>query len=131
MFAMLDKKFSRELLKRSLEIIDDESKWVQGPMAIDDDGNNTGPLAPNACAWCCAGAMELAFAQLTDWNADNDEFEAYLDARSVLRSEIEDFTDGLFGSDIGDFNDSDFTKYGDVVEVLGNAVEAIKTIEYA
>ena len=44
-------------LKRARELISDRSKWTQGVMARDADGNPVLPEDSSATCWCATGAL--------------------------------------------------------------------------
>lgn len=47
-----------EILRASLELLEDPDHWTQGVFARDRAGNSVKPWDPDACRWCMEGAPE-------------------------------------------------------------------------
>ena len=128
---MTNPKFSKDVLQGARLLIEEESAWVQGPVAVNAQGDNVQPIDPEACAWCCLGAIEATYLNILNITnhdgANRESADAVYDARRLLRDVIDEYTDEMFEGDIGDFNDSAFTGHCDVLHVLDTAIEDIET----
>lgn len=47
-----------EVLEAAYKLIRPKSRWAQGRLAEDEDGNSVMPRSPAAQRWCAAGACE-------------------------------------------------------------------------
>lgn len=126
---MVNPEFSKAVLQGARLLIEKESAWIQGPVAVNAQGDNVQPIDPEACAWCCLGAIEATYLDILNIanhdEANRESANAVYDARRLLRDVIDEYTDEMFDGDIGDFNDSAFTGHGDVLHVLDTAIEDI------
>lgn len=126
---MVNPEFSKAVLQGARLLIEKESAWIQGPVAVNAQGDNVQPIDPEACAWCCLGAIEATYLDILNIanhdEANRESANAVYDARRLLRDVIDEYTDEMFEGDIGDFNDSAFTGHGDVLHVLDTAIEDI------
>jgi hypothetical protein len=48
------------------ELLSDESKWTQGSMAIDSNGEETVPDLADTVCWCLLGAVEACYGPTLD-----------------------------------------------------------------
>ena len=124
-----EQRIARRILTGARDLIGEESAWVQGPMARNRRGHSVASTSPDACQWCCLGAIEKTLATMIRSERSEllDElthkgWDVAHDAKEILRDVINDYTDSLFEGDIGDFNDSGFTHHADVIHVLNEAL---------
>jgi hypothetical protein len=47
-----------DVLDKAADLIEPEGRWLQGPWAVDADGNEVNPRDEAACAFCASGALE-------------------------------------------------------------------------
>lgn len=48
------------VLTETRQVLDSQERWVSGYMAVDAVGLEILPIAPAACRWCVAGAIQKA-----------------------------------------------------------------------
>jgi hypothetical protein len=46
-----------EVLRKAADLIEPEGAWIQEQDAVDVDGMEVMPIAPEACQWCALGAI--------------------------------------------------------------------------
>ena len=69
-----------QIIERAKQLIEDESQWCRGYLAIDASGASTDPTSREAVRRCALGALIAATYQLT-----NDRSWAYELAFNALR----------------------------------------------
>ena len=99
------------VLTRARELIENEDNWVQGPHAVDLDGDPVDAEDPKACAWCAFGALEAV---------DEATGVSYLNALELLRKEA--LRRGY--PYIWHLNDDYETDHEDVLAAFDAAIEA-------
>ena len=87
------------------ELLSDRSKWCQGSFATDAEGNPRGIMAPDATRFCLRGALGRCYPEQTEYDAARKRLESSLSSHSCLM----------------EFNDSTFTTFTDVKELLERA----------
>ena len=58
------------IIEQAKELIQDESRWCRGYLAVDADGNSADPTSSEAVKRCALGALFAAAYQLTN-NTEN------------------------------------------------------------
>lgn len=111
-----------DLIERARELLDDESRWLQGPMFQDEAGREV--MHPeSACRWCLQGAVWRAA-----WESGLDEPDAR-DARddALIRIDEHAFLLGLIPSLYPPprcyWNDDAGTSHADVLRVLDSLID--------
>ena len=109
-------------LKRTLDLLREESRWIQGVEARDGEGNSCDPLSSEAECFCLSGAVYRASAGYgTLW------FTMDLLDEEVA-SEYEDEVENFESDDEHDyyctatFNDAGHRNHQEVVRVLKGAI---------
>jgi hypothetical protein len=55
-----------QIIERAKELIQDQSQWCRGYLAVDADGNSADPTGSEAVKRCALGALLAAAYQLTN-----------------------------------------------------------------
>jgi len=105
------------------ERVADVARWCRGVYAVDEDGQSTGPMEENACAWCLVGALFKAAGFCGDddceqciENGAKDDAHAALD---VLRAHAPDPAREQ-GVDV--WQDTPATTHADILAALDVAI---------
>jgi hypothetical protein len=61
----MTKPLTHQVITRARKIIDDECAWVQGCLAVFENGQHAHPHDPSAVRFCASGAMVRAGFELT------------------------------------------------------------------
>jgi hypothetical protein len=66
MEVVMAKPLKVQIIERAKELIQDESHWCRGYLAVDADGNSADPTGSEAVKRCALGALLAAAYQLTN-----------------------------------------------------------------
>jgi hypothetical protein len=66
MEVVMAKPLKVQIIERAKELVQDQSHWCRGYLAVDADGNSADPTSSEAMRRCALGALLTAAYQLTN-----------------------------------------------------------------
>ena len=106
-----------DVLETAACILSDPKAWTRGALALDADGDEVGPISPEATCFCTVGAIARAIG-------DNSNFGLRSDAHNKLRTLLPTFY-------ISEWNDAPYRTHDEVVAKLREAAAAARSGEAA
>lgn len=88
------------------ELLNDESKWVQGWYSVDKDGAVVPPNVPEACCWCLEGATMRCYGT---------------DEPDITHNKIRPHLPKEYEGNVVRFNDDAKTTFEDIRKVIEKA----------
>ena len=123
-------EITRRILTGARDLLADESRWVQGPIAENAAGEEVHATAADACTWCSLGALYKEFYDVFPDHDSAPHSEKIAQASiqdstlEYLREHIVRHTDEIF-DDIAYYNDHECHDHGDVLAVFDLAIEGL------
>ena len=122
-----------KILRRTRDLIKEESSWIKGFPAVDKSGNDVKPTDPEACRWCLTGAVTYALHEgIVDGNVITNSLwstftlrgSVYRKIADVLREENSKRLDlsGFNSQGIVGFNDYPETTHSEILDLLDKTI---------
>ena len=124
-----------KILRRTRDLIKEESSWIKGFPAVDKSGNDVKPTDPEACRWCLTGAVtcvlheeDIVVVMNSLWDMNTLQGSVYRNIAHVLKETNSKRLDlsGFNSQGIVGLNDYPETTHSEILELIDKTIHHVQ-----